>query len=36
MIGNETQIDMTSAANGIYFVKIYTNDQSTTKQIIKR
>lgn len=32
---NETQLDLTSVANGVYFVKISANNQSTTKKIIK-
>ena len=35
IIGNETQLDMTNASNGIYFVKIRADDQTTTKRIIK-
>ncbi len=32
---NESQLDLTSVANGVYFVKITANDQTTIKKIIK-
>ncbi|MBC7642888.1 MAG: T9SS type A sorting domain-containing protein, partial [Flavobacterium sp.] len=35
IIGNETQLDLTNASSGIYFVKIATDEQTTTKRIIK-
>ena len=31
----QTPIDLTSASQGIYFVKITSNNQSTIKRIIK-
>ena len=35
-IGNIIPLNMTNASNGIYFVKISTEDQTITKTIIKK
>ena len=36
IVNNEFPIDLTTASNGIYFVKITTDDQTVTKRIIKK